>query len=252
MREHDFSDAVVREIGQSAMLICQNPTCLCFTGYSSAEGRPRRIAEAAHVLPSGSKGPRASAASAYSQINPSSSANGLWLCKNCHSEIDGDPSRFPATELFDWKKKHQDLVSRIVGRDLEAALLNLRNGKRYHQEVRELLSFFDGRRVMYEGMDAEFPPRVLDSLDIIRTRLVQTRAAINPDSDLFPVIYSIQASVDRLMRNIGASTDLRSLHCDSNDPKWRKFYDELRKFRDEVSVILRVLAGNAGYELTYV
>lgn len=45
MREHDFSDAVVREIGQSAMLICQNPTCLCFTGYASVEGRPRRIAE---------------------------------------------------------------------------------------------------------------------------------------------------------------------------------------------------------------
>jgi hypothetical protein len=252
MREHDFSDTVVREIGQSAMLICQNPTCLCFTGYSSVEGRPRRIAEAAHVLPSGSKGPRASAAPAYSQIDPASSGNGLWLCRNCHSEIDGDPSRFPATELFEWKKKHQDLVSRIVGRDLEAALLNLRNDKRYHQEVRDLLSFFDSRRVLYEGMDAEFPPRVLESLDIIRARLVQTRAAINPDSDLFPVIYSLQAAVDRLLRNIGASTDLRLLHCDSRDPKWRKFCDELRKFRDEVSVILRVLAGNSGYKLTYV
>lgn len=252
MREHNFSAMVIREISQSAMLICQNPACLCFTGYAAVDGRPRRIAEAAHVLPSGSKGPRASAASAHAQIAPASSANGLWLCKNCHSEIDGDPSRFPATELFKWKKNHQDLVSRIVGRDLEAALLNLRNDKRYHQEVRDLLSFFDSRRVLYEGMDAEFPPRVLESLDMIRARLVQTRAAINPDSDLFPVIYSLQAAVDRFLRNIGASIDLRSLHCDSRDPKWLKFCNELQKFRNEAAIILRVLAGNAGYKLTYV
>jgi hypothetical protein len=250
MREHDFSRTVVREIGQSAMLICQNPDCLCFTGYSSVEGRPRRIAEAAHVLPSGPKGPRASASKGHSQIDPASAANGLWLCKNCHSEIDGDPSRFPSTLLFGWKKEHQNLVGRIVGKDVEAALLNLRNGKRYHQEVRDLLSFFDSRRLLYEGMDAESPPRVLESLDIIRARLVQTRASINPDSDLFPVINSLQAASDRLLRNIGARTDLRSLHCDSRDPKWRKFSDELQKFRSEVSVILRVLAGNAGYQLS--
>lgn len=252
MREHDFSDTVIREIGQSAMLICQNPTCLCLTGYSSVEGRPRRIAEAAHILPSGPKGPRTSASAAHSHIDPASSANGLWLCKNCHSEIDGDPSRFPATELFEWKKKHRDIVVRIVGRDIEAALLNLRNEKRYHQEVRDLLSFFDSRRLLYEVMDAEFPPRVLDSLDIIRQRLVQTRALINPDSDLFPVIHSLQAAVDRLLRNVGASTDLRSLHCDNGDPKWRKFSDELKNFRREVTLIIKVLAKNSDYQLIHI
>ena len=250
MREHDFSDSVVREIGQGAMYVCQNPGCLCFTGFASSEGRPRRIAEAAHVLPSGGKGPRAADAPRFPEVSRSTAEKGLWLCKNCHSEIDGDATRFPPEELFRWKSEHAELMRRIVGRDLEAALLRLGNAKRYHQEVRELLSFFESRRLLYEGMDAEFPPRVLDSIEMIRARLIQVRANINPDADLFPIIASLQAAVDRFLRNIGARTDLRSLRCDSRDPKWRKFASSLQEFRTEVIVLLRVLAGSAGYQLS--
>lgn len=250
MREHDFTDAVVREIGQGAMYVCQNLDCLCFTGFVSTEGRPRRIAEAAHVLPSGGKGPRAEDATRYPELARATAKNGLWLCKNCHSEIDGDATRFSPEELFRWKKEHANLVRRIVGRDLEAALLYLGNAKRYHQEVRELLSFFESRRLLYEGMDAEFPPRVLDSIEMIRMRLIQVRANINPDADLFPIIGLLQAAVDRFLRNIGARTNLRSLRCDSRDPKWQKFASSLQDFRTEVVVLLRVLAGDAGYQLS--
>ncbi len=250
MREHDFSDAVIREIGQAAMYVCEKPDCHCFTGFVSSEGRPRRIAEAAHVLPSGQKGPRADAISSFTSLDLASSANGLWLCKNCHSEIDGDPTRFPATQLFDWKTQHQDLMKRIVGKDLEAALLSLGNTKRYHQEVRDLLSFFESKRMLYELMDAEFPARVLDSLNIVRERLLQTRASINPDSNLFVVIRTLQVAVDRLLRNIGPRADLLTLRCDSSDPTWRNFSDELQRFRDEVFVVLRALAGSSGYQLS--
>lgn len=250
MRQHDFTDAVVREIGQSAMYVCQNPGCLCFTGFTTSDGRPRRIAEAAHVLPAGGKGPRASDTARFPDVSRGTAENGLWLCRNCHSEIDGDTSRFPPEELFRWKSEHADLMRRIVGRDLEAALLRLGNAKRYHQEVRDLLSFFESRRLLYEGLDAEFPPRVLDSIEMIRMRLVQVRASINPDVDLYEMIASLQAAVDRFMRNIGARTDLRSLRCDSRDPKWRKFASSLKDFRTEAIVLLRVLAGSADYQLS--
>lgn len=252
MREHDFKAEVVREIGHNAGLICQNPSCLCFTSYSSVEGRPRRIAEAAHVLPSGSKGPRASVPAPHTTFDPASSENGLWLCKNCHAEIDGDPSRFPADQLFGWKKQHQDLVGRIVGKDIEAALNYLGNEKRYHMVVRDLLSYFDSRRIMHEGMNAESPPLVLESLELIRARLVMTGASINPDSDLLRVIDSLQAAVNRLLRNIGARTNLRLLRCDINDPKWLKFSDELEKFRVDVTVILKALADSVGFQLSFV
>lgn len=250
MREHDFSDSVIREIGQAAMYVCESPSCHCFTGFTSSEGRPRRIAEAAHVLPSGKRGPRSASAPSFPGLGLASSANGLWLCKICHSEIDIDPTRFPASLLFEWKAQHQDLMRRIVGKDLEAALLSLGNAKRYHQEVRDLLSFFESRRMLYELMDAEFPPRVLDSLNITRERLVQARASINPDSELFVVIRTLQAAVDRLLRNIGPRNDLLTLKCDSGNPKWVNFSNELCKFRDEVFVVLRALAGSSGYHLT--
>lgn len=81
MREHDFSQTVVKEIAQKAMYICSNPQCLCLTGYGTTEGKARSIAEAAHVLPSGKKGPRADDKSSHTKIDLPSSENGLWLCK---------------------------------------------------------------------------------------------------------------------------------------------------------------------------
>jgi hypothetical protein len=252
MREHNFSPTVVKEIAQKAMYICANPSCLCFTGYSTSEGRPRSMAEGAHILPAGKKGPRSKAISAYPTVDLSSSANGIWLCNICHSKVDDDPASFSTEILFKWKEQHEEIVRRLAGKDLEAALLDLRNTKRYHQEVREFVSFLETKRVLYEGFDAEFPPRVLDSLNLIRERITRTRASINPDSDLFSTLNTLQQSVNNFLRLIDPSTDLNTLRCNSNDPAWRRFAAELAKLRAEITIILKVLSGDAQYKLTWV
>ena len=154
--------------------------------------------------------------------------------------------------LKDWKKQHDKLIRRIVGKDLESALLDLRNHKRYHEEARELVSFLENKRVMYEGMDHEFPSRVLDSLELIRGRLIQTRSRINPDTDLFVALNKLQGAIDSFLRNIGNDTDIRTLRCDSNDPKWRRFSDELLALRKGIAIIMKVVACDAGYTLSWV
>ncbi|MDP6547212.1 MAG: hypothetical protein QGH60_24825, partial [Phycisphaerae bacterium] len=112
-------------------------------------------------------------------------------------------------------------------------------------------SHTQNKRVLYEGMDFEFPPRVRDSLELIRERLIQTRAKVNPDTELFLSLNQLQKAIDSFLRDIGKDTDLATLRCDSDDPIWRRFADELLKLRAGMIIIIKVLAGNADYKLTW-
>lgn len=248
MRQADFPDFVRKQIAQAAMYVCSSPTCFRLTGYGTTEGKARAIAEAAHINAAGKTGPRAKAASTG---DLKSSNNGIWLCSICHQKVDDDETYYTEEMLKGWKKQHETVIRRIVGKDLESALLELRNHRRYHKETREFLSFLENKRVMYEGMDHEFPPRVLDSLELIRERLIQTRAKINPGTDLFLALNQLQRAIDAFLRNIGKQTDLLTLRCDSNDPSWRRFSDELLALRKGIVIIMKVLAGDAGYTLSW-
>lgn len=144
------------------------------------------------------------------------------------------------------------MVRSLVGLDLEATLLDLRGNKRYHQETRDLLSYLDDRRVLYEGMDHEFPPRVLQSIELMRARVVQTRAQVSPSSKVAEALKHMQTSINDFLRNIGSRADLNKLRCDSNDPVWVKFSDELMRFRSQMIIIIRYLAEGSGYTVIHV
>jgi hypothetical protein len=250
MRDADFTDAVLKEITQKAMFICSSPECTRLTGYATTEGKARTIAQGAHINAAGKNGPRANKGASIDFLK--SAENGIWLCSICHKLVDDDPTYYTESILKEWKEKHEKMMRTLVGKDLESMLLDLRNRRQYHNEMREFLSFMENKRVMYEGMDHEFPPRVLESLKLIRERLIQTRAKVNPDTDLFVVLNKLQDTIDTFLRNIGKSTDLNTLRCDSNDPKWRKFADELLFLRKGIVIIMKILAGDAGYTLSWV
>jgi hypothetical protein len=136
---HKFSNAVVHEIAQKAMYVCAR--CLCLTGYGTSEGKPRTIAEGAHINAASKKGPRAAPRLPAKYLK--SAENGIWLCSVCHKVVDDDPNRFDADTLKKMKVDHEDVIRRIVGKDLEAAILDLRNHRRYHNETREFVSFLE-------------------------------------------------------------------------------------------------------------
>lgn len=250
MRDADFSGTVRKEIAEKAMYICSSLTCFRLTGYGTTEGKARTIAEGAHINAAGKTGPRAKKGASSSFLK--SAKNGIWLCSICHKLVDDAPAYYTEEKLKTWKEQHEKIIRKIVGKDLEAAILELRNHKRYHDETHEFLSFLENKRVMYEGMDHEFPPRVLNSLELIRERLIQTRAKVNPDTQLFLALNKLQAAIDAFLRNIGKDTDLKTLTCNSNDPKWCTFADELLALRKGIVIIMKVLAGDAGYTLSWV
>lgn len=245
---YDFTQNVNDEIAKKAMFFCSNPQCLCFTSYSTSEGRARKIAEAAHVLPSGLKGPRANKTGQYPNINPASSENGIWLCVVCHSEIDADPNAYSPSKLFKWKKDQEALIRGIVGKDLEAAILSLTNSKRYHQATHDFLSFLESRRMLYEALDHEFPPRVLESIELIRGNIFNIRAKVADDSVLANNVNFLQSKIDDFLRELG-DIDLKSLRC--GDTEWPRFADALMVLRKKMIVSIRILAMHSGYETKF-
>lgn len=142
-----------------------------------------------------------------------------------------------------------DAIRQIVGKDLETALLHLRSIKQYHAECRELLSFIESRRVFTEAFDAERPDWVKDSLDEFRAFIMQLRAKVSIKTTLYEALKKLQHAVLEFLRNIGTETDLVLLRCDSRDPKWIRFCEELKKLRSGIVIITSHLAKSCDYPI---
>ncbi|QUG77379.1 hypothetical protein GKQ23_21325 [Erwinia sp. E602] len=248
-KRQNFTPRVKEKIAREAMYICSSPYCYRLTSYNTTEGKARTIAEGAHILAASKAGPRADHKESGEFIR--SAENGIWLCSICHEKVDNDPQYYTESKLKEWKSNHTELLRRLVGKDIETALLELRYKKHHRQDVREFLSFMDDRRVLYEGLDMEFPPRVIDSIEMMRSRVIQLRAQVFGDAHVSTSLNQIQTAINEFLASVGRDTDLRTLQCDSNDPKWVKFSEEIEKFRKAVVIILKVLSGDSGYELRW-
>lgn len=83
---------------------CQNPDCLKPL-YPAEMGGDKHIAEMAHVIPHGEKGPRHEERS-MEGFEVDSFENLILLCPTCHTVIDKAPGGYSRSTLLDWKNKH--------------------------------------------------------------------------------------------------------------------------------------------------
>lgn len=83
---------------------CQNPDCLQPL-YPAEMGGDKHIAEMAHVIPHGEKGPRHEERPT-TEFKADSFENLILLCPTCHTIIDKAPDGYSRSTLLDWKNKH--------------------------------------------------------------------------------------------------------------------------------------------------
>ena len=83
---------------------CQNPDCLRLL-YPAEMGGDKHIAEMAHVIPHGEKGPRHEDRPTE-EFEANSFENLILLCPTCHTIIDKDPDGYSRSTLLYWKNKH--------------------------------------------------------------------------------------------------------------------------------------------------
>lgn len=87
----DFSDSVKKEL-----FAWSNGYCM-ICGKAAAM---KKQGEAAHIIPASENGPRSEYRKDRSEEFITSSLNGLWLCPNCHAEIDSGNSKYSCDDLF--------------------------------------------------------------------------------------------------------------------------------------------------------
>lgn len=106
---------------------CQRPECLQ-TLFPVEMGGDNHIAEMAHLIPHGERGPR-HLERPDEEFDPDSFDNLILLCPTCHTTIDKIPDAYPRSVLLGWKRDHlanlalnQGIIAYDVRADVREAL----------------------------------------------------------------------------------------------------------------------------------
>ena len=91
--------------------------CMCgattFGPHTGRHDKFQNIGQAAHISAAAPGGPRYDRKMAAEERT--SAKNGMWLCSNCHSQIDRDTDRFPLPVLRKIKREAEERARKEVG-----------------------------------------------------------------------------------------------------------------------------------------
>lgn len=235
------------------MYVCSSPECLRVTGFQTEKGRPRAIAQTAHILPAAKSGPRQDAEVVLPdgiKLERGGEGNAIWLCLPCHFRADADPEGFPAELLLAWKREHEERASSLVGLDLEQSLLKLGGVRQSHDLARDLLLWLDGHRFMYFDDSREFPAEVRGALDSLRDKLVRLRAGIyDMDSRFGKALQEIEAAVLKFFEEL-ADVRIDEIVVTSGVPEFDLFSRSLQQLRQEIKTQILPIAREEGFKFT--
>jgi hypothetical protein len=114
MTNPNFNQKTVGVLARRARYQCSNPDCRAHTvAPNSDPEKTTTIGEAAHIM--GAKPGAFRYDKKMSDVTRASITNGIWLCRNCHGQIDRDEILFPPELLFAWRTQHEDWVLRELG-----------------------------------------------------------------------------------------------------------------------------------------
>ena len=117
----DFRSKTIETLARRAAFLCSNPDCRVSTvGPNSDPEKSTTIGEAAHIF-----GARPGSKCFRGDLSESARAaitNGIWLCRNCHKQVDADESRHTSDVLFAWREQHERFVLSELGSSTDRML----------------------------------------------------------------------------------------------------------------------------------
>lgn len=112
MPRDKFLSPVKRELAMRAAHFCSNPQCLRLTSGPRSGGiRGLGTGHAAHICAASPKGPRFDPD--QDENTRRSSANGLWLCRECGDLVDKDFDGYSVETLHTWKRTHEAMIAEV-------------------------------------------------------------------------------------------------------------------------------------------
>ena len=109
----NFSQAVLQNLYKRVGGRCCRCGAITFGPLTNNPEKYRNIGQGAHIAAAAAGGPRYDPN--MSPEKRSSSANGLWLCSNCHDIVDKDVEEFTVKVLKDMKRRAEERARREVG-----------------------------------------------------------------------------------------------------------------------------------------
>jgi hypothetical protein len=244
----NFSEYTKRTLALRAAHFCSNPHCLKLTaGPHSDESKSLTTGHAAHIHAAAPNGPRYDLNQTPGQRKAIS--NGIWLCRECGDIVDKDDSPHPASLLRQWKSDHETLIAEVRTKGYAKSLVLLQSKHLEPAIAKRIIASLEDRRALWQTFDAEFPDRVRQSLDQLRSRFVDLRAELAEGSPLDQVLLSLTKTILAFFNTVEQS-DLTRLRCDSNDPDWRRFSDALATLRKAIGLQIANLAAAYGVTMS--
>lgn len=248
MARDEFSAATKRTLAARAAHFCSNPYCRKLTaGPSSDENRSLVTGHAAHIHAASPAGPRFD--SSQTADERAHISNGLWLCRECGDIVDKDDSSHSAALLRQWKTDHEALISEVRTRGYSDSLALLQSRQVEPMIAKRVIAALEDRRALWQTFDAEFPDRVRQSLDQLRSRLVDLRSELDERSPLDQILLALTKTI-HIFFNAVETSDLTTLRCNSSDPEWRSFSDALATLRKSVGLQIFNLANAYNVKLS--
>ncbi len=231
MSRDNFPKPTVKKLAERAHYICSNPDCKKMTvGPHTDPNKSTITGIAAHICGAkdGAKSPR------YDKNQTSderkSIDNGIWLCHDCSDMVDKDEKYYPATLLRQWKKTHEEFIKTLQTKGFASTLELLKPTTIEIDLSKQLLNFFDDRRILYDLYEKEVPSHGLRSVLAIRAELTNIKKQLGEATSLYLKIEQMLAACKKFHNELN-HIDLDQLRCDSKNPDWIKFVTTLSELR---------------------
>lgn len=237
-RQDNFTRAIQIKVAERAAYMCSNPACMRITvGPCEADpGKSTKTGEAAHICAASPNGPR------YDRYQSSterkSIKNAIWLCGACADLIDkNDGHDYLVSQLQKWKRDHENLMKSLV----ESGFNPLRKLSPLGGQVsvaERLVRLLDNKGVLFVPYSKEVPSHVIQSLDNLRSALLEIRQEVEYDS---PLDLRIKAMIDacRYYMNNNKGTQSMSLLEESLGELRKVFGIHLKQMKEQYNLNIR-------------
>ncbi|MFP0194466.1 hypothetical protein ACKJSM_04705 [Pseudomonas sp. PHC1] len=163
--------------------------------------------------------------------------------------VDADTSGYPDVQLREWKTNHETMVSEVRSAGYSRSLALLQAGRTEPQIAKKIIASMEDRRSLWVTFDAEFPDRVRQSLDELRSRLATIRGELLEGSSLDGILFALTKTILKFFNTV-ESSDLRTLRCNANDPEWMRFSEALAALRKSIGLQIANIAESHGLKLS--
>lgn len=241
-KRDNFSISVKRNLAERAHYICSNPECKKMTARAHDDPNKSTITGIAAHINGATDGKKAIRFDPkQTPAERKSIKNGIWLCHDCSDIVDKDEKNYPAVLLRQWKHTHEEFIKTLQLKGYASTLELLKPTTLEIDLSKQLIDFFEDKRILYDLYEKEVPSHGMRSILSIRTELDRIRKQLGQNTSLYFRIEKMQNACKTFFSELSL-IDLDNLRYDPSNLDWTKFVSNLSELRKIIGIHIAELS----------